>query len=188
MHSTSRNALATMAILTLIGAGMALGLLGCGSDDSRNDLVDPTADVVLFPGGADADKLDASDEKIVVNRAGINLGYSGYFHSLVIPVGYVDNHWFTTKANVAYQVEVIAEGADTDVDLYIGRSSHPFSHGDWKSSARSYPLMDGIVFKAAQDGVMFVDVYGASDGITKGISAIDYHIHVRKCQFGAFTN
>jgi hypothetical protein len=69
-----------------------------------------------------------------------------------------------TKSGVSYQVEVIAEGVDADVDLYLGRSSRPYSNGEWRSSTRSYPLMDGVVFKSTQDGMMYVDVRGITTG------------------------
>ncbi len=176
----------TMAIVTLVaGAGTTLALLGCDSSSDSSDMVGPAEDVVLFPGGVDDAKLDAtSDDKGDHNVAGINLGDSGHFFDRSVRETFVDNHWFKTKANVSYQVEVIAEGADKDVDLYLDRSAHPYTAGGyWRRSSRDYPLMDGIVFKSAQDGMMYVDVRGADDA---GGLDIPYHIHVRKCQFGTF--
>ena len=178
----------TMAITTLVvGATATLALLGCGSSEggSPTAMVSSTQDVALFPGGVSAVKTDSVSDKFDANIPGINLGTGGHFYSLNVAPNYVDNHWFKTKANVSYQVEVIAEGDSEDVDLYIGRSAHPFTtDGYWKRSNRFYPLMDGIVFKSAQDGMMYVDVRGFSHGGTPG--NIPYHIHVRKCQFGSF--
>jgi len=186
MTRVPRRVLMTMAITTLVvGATATLALLGCGSDGGSSEMVGPAEDVVLFPGGVDDAKLDAtSDDKGDHNVAGINLGDSGHFYDRSVRESFVDNHWFKTKANVSYQVEVIAEGADKDVDLYIGRSAHPYTTaGYWKTSNRFYPLMDGIVFKSAQDGMMYVDVRGYDDA---GGLDIPYHLHVRKCQFGSF--
>ncbi len=187
MYRVSRRVLMTMAITTLVvGATATLALLGCGSSEggSPSAMVGSTQDVALFPGGVEAAKLDASNHKDDSNIPGINLGTSGHFHSLSVPKNYTDNHYFMTKAGVAYQVEVIAEGNGADVDLFIGRNAHPATSGFWKRSLRYYPLMDGIVFKSTQDGIMYVDVPGYSDGGTPG--NIPYHIHVRKCQFGTF--
>ncbi len=188
MTKALRRTLMTMAVLTLaVGLAAMFALSGCGSDGGSSDLVGPAEDAVILPGGVSAAKLDASAEKIPFdpNIAGINLGDNGHFYSLSVARNYVDNHWFMTKTNVSYQVEVVAEGTDMDVDLYLGRSSHPYTGGAWKSSTRDYPLMDGIVFKSAEDGIMYVDVRGADDGV-KFLPSIPYHIHVRKCQFGTF--
>ena len=111
-----------------------------------------------------------------------NLGTSGYFHYLNVSDGDVDNHWFMTKAGVSYQVEAIGSGVTADVDLYIGRSWRPYSNGHWEASTRNDPLMDGIVFKSTRDGIMYVDVFGFD-----GPTYVSYHIHVRKCQFGTFS-
>ncbi len=177
----------TMAVLALvIGASATLFLLGCGSGGGSSDMVGPAEDIVLFSGGADDAKLIAPvDKEFEPNHEGINLGTSGYFHALDVYSGNIDNHYFMTKSGVSYQVEVIAEGADTDVDLYLGRSSRPYSNGEWKSSTRSYPLMDGVVFKSAQDGMMYVDVRGITTGGPHG--PVSYHVHVRKCQFGTYS-
>ncbi len=177
----------TVAVLALVvGMGTTLVLLGCGSDGGgSSDLVSPAEDIVLFPGGTDDTKLgDSSDSKSGTNLTGINLGTSGYFHSLTVPEGYLHNNYFMTKIGVCYQVEAIAVGENMDVDLYLDRSVHPYNTGYWKGSRRDYPLMDGIVFKSTQDGIMYVDVRGADNDGTP--SDIPYRIHVRKCQFGTF--
>jgi len=188
MTRVSRRVLMTMAVLALVvSVGSTLALLGCGSSGGNSEPAGLAEDIVLFPGGADDAKSDALVEsKLDPNTPGINLGDNGRFYSLDVGEGFVNNHYFMTKANVSYQVEAIAEGVDADVDLYIGRSSHPYSDGDWKSSTRVYPLMDGIVFKSTQDGIMYVDVRGF-DGDSKGVPHISYRIHVRKCQFGTFS-
>ncbi len=186
MTRVSRRVLMTMAVLALVvGAGTTLALLGCGSDGGSSDMVGPAEDVVIFPGGADDAKLDALGDKDNPNTPGINLGDSGHFYSLGVPEGRIVNHYFMTKTNVSYQVEVISEGVNTDVDLYLGRSARPYSDGPWKVSIRSYPLMDGLVFKSTQDGIMYVDVRGHADGGVPG--DIPYRIHVRKCQFGTYS-
>ena len=175
----------TIAVLALVvGVGTTLALLGCGSDGGgSSDLVGPAKDIVIFPGGVSDAKLDDLGEKPpATNNAGINLGTSGHFYYQMVLQGEIDNHYFMTKSGVSYQVEVIGDGTPIDVDLYLGRSVHPYSAGYWKCSIRSYPLMDGIVFKSAQDGIMYVDVFGRG-----GYSHIGYFIHVRKCQFGTFS-
>ncbi len=181
-----------MAIVTLVvGATATLALLGCGASEggSPSAMVGPAEDIVLFPGGADDAKLDdSSASKSGTNYTGIDLGTSGHFHSRSVIQGDIDNHYFTTKSGVSYQVEVIAEGENKDVDLYLDRSVHPYNTGYWRRSSRGYPLMDGIVFKSTQDGKMYVDVRGVNAGGGGGTPPpIPYHIHVRKCQFGTFS-
>jgi len=177
----------TMAILALVaGVGTTLAVLGCGSDGGGSEMVGPAEDLVLFPGGADDTKLDApADKEFDPNTTGVNLGDSGYFHSLQVHQSWVHNHYFSTKTNVSYQVEVIAEGDNKDVDLFLSRSQRPYTDGNWTSSTRDYPRMDGVVFKSAQDGLMYVDVRGVSNNGQLG--DIPYRIHVRKCQFGTYS-
>lgn len=182
----------TMAVLALIVLlATAVSLTGCGSNESGSPstMVGPAQDIVIFPGGVGDGKLDdSSASKSGTNYTGIDLGTRGRFHSRSVPEGALDNHYFMTKTGVSYQVEVIAEGDGLDVDLYLSRSVHPYNAGYWKRSARSYPLMDGIVFKSTQDGKMYVDVRGVDDGVVGGTPPpIPYRIHARKCQFGTFS-
>jgi len=155
MTRAERRNLMTMMVLALVAAlAMMFAMSGCGSDGGNSELVGSAGDVVILSGGVSVAGLDTVADKITGELPGINLGDNGHFYTRNIPQGYVENHWFMTKANVSYQVEVIAEGLDVDVNLYMGRNSHPYSNGHWKSSTRGYPLMDGIVFKSGQDGIM----------------------------------
>jgi len=181
MTRALRCAATTVLILTL-----AIGLIGCGSDGDRSEPEGVTPDTLLFSGGTgDAKDAAPADKEFDPNIGGINLGTSGHFYSLDVYEGSVDNHYFMTKAGVSYQVEVIAEGDNKDVDLFLSRSQHPYTAGNWASSTRSYPRMDGVVFKAAQDGLMYVDVRGVDNNGQLG--EIPYRIHVRKCQFATYS-
>jgi len=186
MTKAMQRVLMAMTVLALVAV---LALSGCGSDGGDSDLVGPAEDIMLFPGGTDSAKLLAPvDKGIDPNTPGINLGINGHFHSLGVLENHVANNWFMTKANVCYQVEMISEDADVDVDLYIGRTARPFTDGGWAQSNRAYPLMDGIVFKSMKDGIMYVDVVDSIlvDAGSKGEATALYRIHVRKCQFGTY--
>ena len=133
MTRALRCAATTVLILTL-----AIGLIGCGSDGDRSEPEGVTPDTLLFSGGTGDAKVAApADKYFDPNNGGINLGDNGYFHSVDVYQNQMDNHYFSTKANVSYQGEVIAEGDNKDVDLFLSRSQRPYSNGHWASSTRA---------------------------------------------------
>ncbi len=170
--------------LALLTAAV-VALAGCGANQSQSsspaDL--PTEDVLLF--GADEPAPEAwAQSGVKATVTGIALKTNGHFYQRTVGEGDTKVHSFATKAGVAYQVEAVGLRNGDDVDLVISRNSAPLSDA-WKYSMRPPPKMEGFVFRSAQDGTMYV---GAHGHYTSFVDAkVRYAIHVRKCEFGTFS-
>ena len=171
---------------------VVLVLVGCGSEGQGTG-VPPAGqqaageDVVLFAGGEGEDKaMEGGGAPKAPMNDKMTLPLSGKFIHRELPPGGWERHRFDTRAGKAYQVEIFSLQWQDDPDLYVGRKPgiSPWSKY-WRKSTRDDQYMDGIVFKAAKDGPMYVVVHGYSDGYGSG--EVDYTIHARSCRFATFT-
>ncbi len=178
---------------TWILVGLATAVLifaGCGSDndDATSAAAGLAEDVLIWGGEPDGAEITgvATSEDLVpkAQLIGITLKTTGHFYTQSTPLSEVTTHSFATKQGVAYQVQIIGARWGDDPHLYLSRNPEPGSFM-WKSSTRTTPLMDGIVFKSTQDGTMYAGVLGAATTTLGG--GVQYLIQVRKCSFGEFT-
>ena len=155
-------------------------LSGCGSGatESSGPAVASTQDECLFAGEDNPEKADhsASMSKDVSEKA--NLKPDGSWRSDTVAEGTWERHRINTKKGYTYIVELCAQtaGSEDDPDLYLSRDEDPY-HNSWKSSSFSDPKPDVIVFRAKQDGRMYVAVRGWD---SKDDNNVDYLIRVRR--------
>jgi len=164
-----------------------LALTGCGDTGPARlatGEVNSAGDECILAGGIAPEKLGA--EAVMSGDGGEKayLPVDSQWKGDYVQEGTWEKHRMSTKTGYYYVIELCAhDNQKDDPDLYISRNTDPYTHL-WRSSGFGAPLSDTIVFKAAQDGVMYIAVrgYNSSDD-----DQVSYYIRVSRWLPGQYT-